>query len=198
MTTTMYFVRHASHDRLDKVLCGRMPGVELNQAGRGQARRLAGRLQAERIAAVFSSPLCRALQTATPIARALGLDVHVEDALNEIDLGAWSGRAFHQLADDPDWRGWNDDREHARPPGGESMQQVQGRLRSWIDTTCERYCDAGVVAVTHGDVIKAVLADSLDMSVSRHDRIEISPASVSVLLAGRWGRKIHSINEAFG
>src|SRR3954468_14411682 len=107
VATTLYLVRHAAHDRVGDTLCGRMAGVTLGPDGARQANRIAQRLAEKSIAAVFSSPLERAIATAEPIARRLELSVQVADALNEIDFGTWTGRRFEALAADPGWTAWN-------------------------------------------------------------------------------------------
>lgn len=196
MTATVFLVRHAAHDRLGKVLCGRMPGVTLGEPGLAEADALAERLRSEPIRAVYSSPLERTLQTAAPIARALGLEVQAADALLELDFGEWAGAQFGVLQDDPRWAVWNTQRAVARPPGGESMGEVQARLNRWLDVVARRHAGETVVAVTHGDVIKAALAEALGLSLDHHDRFEVSPASISVLVAGDWGKKVWSVNEA--
>src|SRR5215212_7645751 len=105
-----FLVRHAAHELVDRILCGRMPGVSLGEEGRAQARRVAERLARERIAAIHTSPLQRAQETAAPIGERLNLAPEVRDAINEIDLGDWSGRSFSDLHSDPRWRSWNDAR----------------------------------------------------------------------------------------
>ena len=196
MTVTVFFVRHAAHDRLGKVLCGRMPGVRLGDEGREQALALARRLRSEAITAVFTSPLERARETAAVIADEAGLAPEAAEALNEIDFGAWTGAAFSQLAGLPDWREWNDHRATARPPGGECVAEVSERLASWLDDLSRQRPGEAVAAVSHADVIKTALSDVLGLSADQHQQFEISPASISVVAKGAWGAKVHSINEA--
>jgi broad specificity phosphatase PhoE len=195
MTTTVFFVRHGSHDRLNKVLCGRMAGVSLGAAGRAEAIRLAERLGREPIEAIYVSPLQRTHETAEPLGERLGLTPVEADELNEVDFGEWTGMAFAELHHQPGWRSWNEARARHRPPGGETLQEVQARVAGWLDGVVERHPSAGVVAICHGDVIKAAVCDALGLSLDHHKRLEISPGSVSVVVAGAWGRKLHSMNE---
>src|SRR5215203_6843088 len=123
---TIFLVRHAAHDRVDRVLCGRMPGVGLGEAGRRQAEALARRFADAAVDAVWTSPLDRARETAEPIAGRLGLPVRTSDGLAEIDFGAWTGLPFDALRDDPRWRRWNEARGSERPPPGESMGESMG------------------------------------------------------------------------
>lgn len=194
--TVLVLVRHASHDRLGSLLCGRMPGVTLSEAGRHEAEALASTLTRHRLAAVLSSPLERAVETAAAIAASQALAVEVEEDLNELDLGTWAGMRFEELRGDPAWDVWNRARSHARPPGGETMTEAQVRMARCIERLRRRYAGRTVALVSHADVIKAALAHALGLSVDFHARFEIAPASRSVLIAGEWGLKVHSINEA--
>jgi probable phosphoglycerate mutase len=193
--TRIIFVRHGSHDLLGRQLCGRMGGVLLNSEGRRQAAAVARRLARETIAAVYSSPLERACETAAPIAAALGLEVQTAGALNEADVGDWTGRAFSELRRTPSRKAWRADRVGACPPGGESAAAVQVRVGTWIQDVAERHRGRTVVAVSHGDVIKSAIAAALGLKLSRLDRFEISAASISVLDASGGGLKVWSVNE---
>jgi broad specificity phosphatase PhoE len=94
VTTTFLLVRHAAHDRVGTVLCGRMPGVGLGPVGHAQADRLAERLGNANIVSVRTSPLERAWETAEPIAARAGLPLELLDDIIEIDFGDWSGKSF--------------------------------------------------------------------------------------------------------
>ncbi len=195
MATTVFLVRHAAHDRVDSVLCGRMPGVGLGEAGRRQAEALSERFAGEDVAAVWTSPLQRARETAEPIAGRLGLPARVGDGLCEIDFGAWTGQAFDALRDDPHWRRWNEARGGERPPGGESMAEVQARAIGEVERARAEHPDGRVVLVSHGDVIKAVLAAVLGLPLDAHARFDVTPASVSALAVWGGGGKVLSMNE---
>ena len=195
MTTTLYLIRHADHDRLGHILCGRMEGVGLGEPGRAQADRLANRLAPLGLARVFSSPLQRAVETADPLAQRLSLPVEVAPELEELDFGCWTGRRFEELADDPAWRVWNEDRGRARPPSGETMLEAQARASIWLHQLVAGNAAQSCAAVSHGDLIKALVAHVLGLPLHFHDRLEISPASVTTLVGGDWGLKIHSLNE---
>jgi broad specificity phosphatase PhoE len=192
---TIFLVRHAAHDRVDRVLCGRMPGVGLGDAGRRQAEALAGRFARAAVDAVWTSPLDRARETAEPIAGRLGLRVRTSHAISEIDFGAWTGLAFDALRDDGRWRRWNEARGSERPPGGESMAEAQARAMGEVERARAEHPDGRVVLISHGDVIKAVLAGALGLPLDAHARFEISPASVSALAIWDGGGKVLSMNE---
>ncbi len=195
MTTTIFLVRHAAHDLLGRVLTGRMAGVRLGAEGRRQSERLAERLSREEIVAVYSSPLERARETAAPIAERLGLRVETRDAITDLDFGDWSGRSFDELDADPRWAKWNGARATARPPGGESMLDAQWRAVGEVERVVGAHPQESVVMVSHADVIKAVLAFYLGLALDGIARFEVSPASISTVLIGAWGAKVHAINE---
>jgi probable phosphomutase (TIGR03848 family) len=196
VTTVVLMVRHGSHDRLGRILCGRMAGVCLSEEGLQEAETVGRRLAAQQLAAVYSSPLERARQTAEPIAARQGLEVEVEPDLNEIDFGAWTGKPFDELHADPRWPVWNSARGTASPPGGESMAQCQARLVRLLDRLQAQHADQHVALVSHSDVIKAAIAHVLGLPLDHYDRFEISPASISTVVLGDWGAKVHTLNEA--
>ncbi|TNC16057.1 histidine phosphatase family protein [Methylobacterium terricola] len=195
MTTTFFLVRHAAHDRLGRVLCGRMPGVTLGREGRAQAAALAERLAGEGLAAVYASPLERAQETAAPLSARTGLPLQTLPALNEIDFGAWAGRDFEALHGDPVWTGWNQARHVTRPPGGETALEAQARALRGLEDLRHRHGAARLALVSHADVIKLVIAHALGLGADAMQRFEVGPASVSVLVVGDWGAKVESLNE---
>jgi len=194
VTLRILLVRHAAHDLLGKLLCGRMEGVELNAHGQGQAQTLGLILAAAKPSRVFTSPMLRAEQTSLIIARTCGCSVQIEPALNEIDFGGWTGASFTTLAVDPAWQDWNRQRGRHRPPGGESMQDVQARLAAWIGSIASG-SDGAAIAVSHADVIKAACCLALDLPIDRYDRFDIDPCSVSELHVGPWGMKLTCLNR---
>jgi broad specificity phosphatase PhoE len=195
VTTMFFLVRHAAHELVDRVLCGRMPGVNLGEEGRAQAGRVAKRLARERVSAIHTSPLERARETAAPISQALDLTPDVCEAITEIDVGEWAGRDFAVLQGDPRWVSWNNARSLARPPGGESMLQVQARVMGHLERVRGSHRDQGVVLVSHADVIKTALLYCLGLPIDSYRLFDISPASISTLVIGDWGAKVLSMNE---
>lgn len=196
MTTTVLLVRHAAHDQIGKILCGRMDGIRLNADGREESRLVAQRLSREPISAIYASPLERTIETARAIAAATGVGIQPDGDLLEIDLGEWTGRSFAELRDDPRWAAWNCRRSLVRPPGGETMREVQARLQRWLERIQSAHPNEHIAAVTHSDVIKAMAAHVLGFSLDQHTRLEVAPASVTALAAGDWGLKLLSLNEA--
>jgi broad specificity phosphatase PhoE len=192
---TFFLVRHASHDVLSHMLCGRMPGVSLNSDGRKQAEQLCNRLSCERVDFVNSSPSARARETAGAISSGIGVPLEITPALDEIDFGEWTGRTFQEIHDDPNWQRWNTARSVAQTPGGETMLQVQQRAIGHVDRLRAAHPDARAVLVSHCDVLRAIVLHCLGMSLDHFDRIEISPASISRVVVEDWGAKVLVLNE---
>jgi len=195
LATTFFLVRHASHGLLGHVLTGRMPCIHLAGEGRVQARSLARHFASLGIHAVQTSPRERAEETAHPIAEQAAVECGCAKALDEIEFGAWTGRPFDELRDDPQWQAWNVCRSLARPPGGETMAEVQQRVMDHLRRVQSEFPDGRLVLVSHGDVIKAALLRILDVTVDAVSTFEIAPASVSTVVMGRRNAKVVSVNE---
>jgi broad specificity phosphatase PhoE len=150
---------------------------------------------AEDIAAIEASPLRRTQETAAEIAAACGLGVHTQEALNELDFGEWTSRRFVELVGDPDWENWNSRRSAAAPPKGESMIDAQKRVMRHIRDCPRRYPDGIVAMVTHCDIIRAVVAAVLGLSLDHILQFDVEPASVSRIVVGDWGARLLSLNE---
>jgi ribonuclease H / adenosylcobalamin/alpha-ribazole phosphatase len=191
--TRLHLVRHGAHDELGLALTGRGT-IGLNATGRAQTRAAARKLAPEGIAILYSSPVARALETAAILAGPLGLPVTPEEALAELDFGTWEGAAFDQLEGDPQWADWNSDRGRRAAPGGETMVEVQARTGRWLDTLSRSGVPA-CAAVSHADVIKAIVAHVIGLPLHLHDRIDVAPGSVSTLLLAGWGMRLLSLNE---
>ena len=181
MALTLHLVRHASYAALGQVLAGRAEGWPLTAEGIAEAGRIAEFMAGRSLAAVLSSPVQRARQTAEPIAARCGLKVVLEPEITEIDFGAWTGLTFAALRADPAWRVWNRQRGLAAVPGGESMMQAQSRATAAVARARVSWPDAEVVMVSHADVIRAVLAGLLGTPLDLMHRIAIDPASRSVV-----------------
>lgn len=171
-----------------------MPGVPLNQAGLREAERLAARFAQSPVVAVVASPLQRAQQTAFPIAAALGLPLHAEPGFDEIDFGTWTGRRFEDLQADPALSAWNRLRTLAACPEGETMHHAQSRALAALSHWRRAYPDQEVVIVSHADVLKALLAPALGLSLDRLYRLTIDPASISTLVVFDEDLRIDRIN----
>lgn len=176
-------VRHAAHDLLDRALAGRIDGVSINALGRSQAAELARSLSPLGITHIQSSPRDRALQTAMPVAQAMGFAVEIQSALDEVDFGAWAGRCFEDLEQDPAWRSWNENRELGRAPGGESMTDVQGRIVAHLRRMHAERPAARIVMVSHAETIRAAVLYCTSRPVGAWASVEVPCASATAVLA---------------
>jgi probable phosphomutase (TIGR03848 family) len=185
--STVLLVRHGLTALTGPVLAGRAPGVHLDERGQKQAAIVAERIAAVPLAAVITSPMERCVETAEVIAAAqrdAGRDPQwqVEDRLTECGYGDWTGRPIKELAKDPLWKVVQTQPSAARFPGGESIAEMSARAVGAIrDWNARLGSDAVWVACTHGDVIKAVLADALGLHLDLYQRIVPDPCSVSVV-----------------
>lgn len=169
--------------------------MALSSEGLEQAAILADLLGTIRIAGVYSSPRERAWDTAGEIAEPHELGVEAADGLDEIDFGEWTGARFSDLEGDQAWDRWNEARGSARCPGGESMAEAVERARAAVEAIAADHDGETVVAVTHCDIIRGLLAHYLGMPLDNVLRFDVDPASVSALELGRWGARVRSINE---
>lgn len=197
MTTTFYLIRHGAHDWLAKGIAGRLPNVHLNAHGREQAETLADRLARVSFAAVYASPLERAQETAEPIARCHNLPITTVASINEMHFGDWTGQSFDALAGDPFWPSFNTFRSGTRPPGpgAETMAEVQMRMIGAMERLRRRRGGARLALVGHGDPIRAAVAYFLGIPLDLMARIEIEPASVSVVALADWGPRVLRVND---
>jgi probable phosphomutase (TIGR03848 family) len=170
------------------VLAGRTKGVHLDDKGLEQARAAGQRLAVLELATVVSSPLERCRETARELVRQQQSPgrVRTERGLLECDYGAWTGRELKTLAKEPLWRTVQAHPAAAVFPEGESMADMSARavaaVRRWdAAVEAEHGPEAVWVAVSHGDVIKAILADALGSHLDTFQRIVVDPASLSVV-----------------
>jgi len=193
---TVLLVRHGrTTANASGVLAGWIAGVGLDDTGREQAQALAARVAAANlpVSRIVSSPLQRCQETAALVAEraAPGIPVGFDDRLGECRYGAWTGRKLSELAKEDLWRVVQDQPSGARFPDGEdypgeSMAGMQSRALEVVrqvdaDVRAASGADAIWVAVSHGDVIKAILADAAGAHLDQFQRIQVDPASVSVV-----------------
>jgi probable phosphoglycerate mutase len=194
--TTFLLIRHGMTDAVGKTITGRLPGVHLNEAGQRQADDLPSRLKRWKIDAIYSSPLERALETAAPAARILGLKVMMSEALSEVDFGEWSGRSLAELDQLPEWRLYNTFRSCTRAPGGELATEVQTRMVEQLTRYSRQHPDQIVAVFSHADAIRLALVHFLGMPIDLMHRIEIRPASISAVRLAEWGPQVLLMNES--
>lgn len=182
MTTNFLFIRHGAHDYLGRAIAGRRAGVHLNELGCQQAEHLAEKVSLLPIDAIYSGPLERVRETAEPLCRRFNLPLQIADEFTEVEVGDWTDRPFIELANEPLWSQFNAFRSSTAAPNGELMLEVQARaLRKLAELRGQHRF---VVIVTHGDVVRALMAHFLGMHLDLFFRIEIDPASLSLLEFG--------------
>jgi probable phosphomutase (TIGR03848 family) len=194
--TTVYFVRHAVTDHTGERLSGWMPDIHLSEDGRAQAEDVAGRLANAPFKAVYSSPIDRTLETAELIAERHKLEVIVREGLGEVHYGRWTNRSFKSLRRTKLWNVVQRWPSAARFPEGESIRELQARALSEVELIADTHKRAAVCVVSHADWIRVVLAHYLGMHLDLFQRIEISPASVSVLHIGQYGPRVLGVNAS--
>lgn len=181
-TTYLLLIRHGENDWVGTHrLAGRTNGVHLNDRGREQSAALAEILKQHPISAIYSSPLERCMQTAEPVAAALGQQVTPEMGLLEVDYGEWQGGNLQELAKLPEWHAVQHYPSSFRFPGGETLHQTQSRAVWAIERIVQNHPNQLVALFSHGDVIRTTLAHYMGTPLDLFQRISISTASISAL-----------------
>ncbi len=184
---TVILLRHGrSTSNTAHTLAGRTDGVDLDDKGREQAQAIVDRIGSLPIRAIVRSPLLRCQRTVEPLAATLGLDPIVDERISEVDYGSWTGRKIGDLVKEPLWAVVQQQPSAAVFPGGEGLAHVQARAVAAVRSHDRRLAelhkgDVLWVACTHGDVIKAVVADALGTHLDSFQRITADPASMSVI-----------------
>ena len=194
--TLVLFVRHGTTPTTGKVLPGRARGLHLSERGREQAQRAAERIaEVGKIAAVYSSPLERARETAAPIARLTKNTTHIERGLIECDFGAWTGQSLRRLMKKPEWGQVQRSPSTFRFPAGESFVEMQTRMVSAVDAIRRRHPGRTVVCVSHADTIKAAVAHAAGTPLDLFQRIVISTCSVTAIMYSDSGPIVLTVNS---
>lgn len=200
--TTVLLLRHGqSTANAEGILAGWMPGVELDEVGWEQAESVARRLTEVRISAILTSPLERCRQTAEAIKaqRRKDLPLHTEVGLAECRYGDWTGQPLEVLAKEPLWDTVQNHPSGVMFPEGESLAGMQSRaikaVRQWNRRLGPK---ATYVAVTHGDVIKSLLADALGMHLDLFQRIRVDPCSISAIHYTEERTYVARVNDVGG
>jgi len=195
-STLVLLVRHAVTPTTGKVLPGRATGLHLSDEGRRQAEAVAKRLAAlPGIAAVYSSPLERARETAMPIARVRGLALRIERGLLELDVGSWTGSRLDRVSKRPEWTTVQRYPSGFRFPEGESFVEMQARVTATLAALVDRHRGGVVVAVSHADPIKAALAQALGMHLDLFQRLAVAPGSITTIAYGAVGPTVLGVNS---
>lgn len=185
---TVLLIRHGrTAANAQGVLAGTSPGIDLDEEGRKQAERMAERLARVPLSGLVSSPLERTVQTSEAIARlqseqANPLEISLDERVVECHYGDWTGRELKKLAKESLWKNVQAHPSSVTFPGGESMRTMQHRavdaVRSWNREFGEK---ATYAIVSHGDVIKSIVADALGIHLDQFQRIAVDPGSMCII-----------------
>lgn len=179
--TRLHLIRHAPTPETGKRLTGRLPGVGLADPGRAAAEAAAELLAQVSLAAVYTSPVRRCRETARIVAARHGLRPIPYRGLIEVDYGSWTGRTIGSLRRTRIWRTVIAAPSRARFPGGERLADVQARAIAACEELAEVHPTSNLALVSHGDIIKSIVAHYLGAPLDLFNRIAIDPASVSVV-----------------
>jgi len=179
------------------MLPGRAAGLHLAEKGRVQAEGVAARIGAmeKPPTAIYASPLERTRETAAPIASALGLRVRTARGLIEVDVGDWTEKSLSRLYKTKEWPTVQRWPSGFRFPGGESFTEMSARSMEAVLGLVHDHPGETVVAVSHADPIKAVVAAAAGVPLDLIQRLVISPCSVSALLFTSGGPAILCVNS---
>ncbi len=179
--TVLLLIRHATNDYVTQGrLAGWTPGIHINARGQREADALAKHLNDVPIAAIYSSPLERAIDTALAIAICQKLEVQLREELGEFRIGEWTGKTIKELEGTETWKKLQSSPAGLKLPGGESIDQVQERMVSAINAIVKGHPNQVVAVVSHADPLKAAIAYYMGMDLNNFQRIIINPASVTV------------------
>jgi probable phosphoglycerate mutase len=193
--TQLLLIRHAHNDWVNRRLAGWTPGVHLSDEGHAEASALAQRLADYRLDAVYASPLERAQQTARYLAEPRGLPVRTLEGLGEVRYGSWTGRELSALRHEPLWRTVQARPSLARFPDGESLAEMQARALAALEALRRDHPNEVVAVVSHGDVIKALVAHYTGMHLDHFQRLAVATASLTVVRISDEGARLILFND---
>ena len=193
--TTLVLVRHGVTGETGPILSGRRPGIGLSDKGREQAKAAGRRLADLPVAAVYSSPLERCRETAEAVAEPHDLPVNDRPGLFEADYGEWSGRKIEELRSTDLWKLVQVTPSAVRFPGGESVREMQSRMIGAVEDIVAAHPGQIVVAASHADPIKAVVAHYTGVHLDLFQRLFVAPASCTVLRFGPAGASLVKLND---
>jgi broad specificity phosphatase PhoE len=183
-TTRLYLVRHGATQLSAENRFSGDVGVDLSDEGRAQVERLADRLAEYAIGAIYCSPMSRAVETATILARGCGLDVVRCDALREIRHGRWEGLTRQEVEArfGDEYASWEEDPFTFAPEGGESGVSVLARVLPAVREMIVRHAGQHILAVSHKATIRILLSSLLGFDTRGYrDRLDQAPACLNVL-----------------
>ena len=193
----LLLIRHGENDFTKKhKLAGYMPNVHLNERGQTQAQALAEALKEVPIKAIYSSPLERALETATPIAAARALEIQMEAGLLETNVGKWQGRSLAALRLQKHWKVVQSAPSRAQFPDGETFYECQTRIVTALDSISRKYKPQEIVAcVFHADPIKLAVAHYIGLPLDHFQRLSCDTGSLTALYVSESGANLIKLNQ---
>ena len=184
----LVLIRHAhSEANAAGILSGRLPNVHLSEKGISQSENLAVRLGNFTLSSLRISPMERCFETVSPWINSVVLpnnpkfQPEIDSNLTEVDYGSWSGKKLAMLSKNKLWKIVQDSPSRMYFPDGEGIAQMQARAMSSVHEAVSAKGKGSAVIVSHGDVIKSIIASALGMHLDEFQRIVIDPASVSIL-----------------
>ena len=190
----LVFLRHAHSMANDQgVLSGRLPGISLSKSGFTQAESLIERLGASSFDEILVSPMERCSQTISPwlqskYSNGVG-EYRLEDNLNEVDYGLWSGRKLSKLSKDPLWKVIQSTPSKVQFPEGEKIKAAQRRALNSIHEAHAKKKSGSYLFVSHGDIIKSTIAALIGLPLDSFQNLIVNPASLTVIdFDGNSGR----------
>ena len=193
--TTFFFVRHAVTSHTGHKLSGRLAGIPLTDEGRQQAEAVGENLSGVPFKAVYSSPIDRTMETARTIARKQGLKVQTAEGFTEVEFGKWTDKSFKVLRRTKLWGSVQKFPSGTRFPEGESFLDVQTRAIAEVDRLRAQHPKDVICCVSHADVIKLIVSYYLGVHMDLFQRMDIGPASVSVVAVGESGPRVLTVNS---
>jgi probable phosphomutase (TIGR03848 family) len=182
----LVFIRHAHSTANDAgILSGQLPGISLSKKGRKQAQDLVDRIGASSFDSVRVSPMQRCEETIAPWINShysRGMKSYqIDESLIEMDYGSWSGRKLSSLSREKMWKQIQERPSTVQFPQGERMKAMQKRALTSISDALLEKKNGTHLFVSHGDVLKAVVASLLKMKLDDFQTLVIDPASVTVI-----------------
>lgn len=200
VVTRIFLIRHAHSIANEKgVLAGRTPGITLSEQGHNEAKVLASRLKSISFEQIRISPMQRCHETIAPFLNSspqLNLtEFSIDDRLNEVDYGSWSGKKLSNLARQPLWKSIQENPQKVQFPDGERMASMHRRSIDFIDDLVASASKGPHLVVSHGDVLKAMIAYMLNMKFNDFQKLIIDPASVTIFDYDKGNFKLSTFND---
>ena len=191
----LYLLRHAQSEANQRgILAGPDNTINLSEKGRKQSLKISKHLQAIAFQQIYSSPISRCLQTIQPLIKGRpNIEIVQEIKIQEMDYGQWNGKDLKILSKKRDWQRIQSAPSKFTFPDGESFNQLRRRVTLFLSQIADK--DGPILVVSHGDVIKMMLACTLDLPTDKFQNFVIEPASISIVQYGSRVKNVISVNQ---